>query len=67
MQCKGFCDVIPTYNRYTQDTRFCAICGKHLLIYNIGLRCPCCHSLFRTVPKAYRYSLLKERKLLHRY
>ena len=71
MRCKGLCDSIPTFNRYTNDSKFCGICQKHLKIKNIGPRCPCCRSLFRTkrrwIPKQYTDSLLKRQELMKRY
>ena len=67
MRCKGLCDSIDSYNRYTDHSKFCAICGKYLSMENIGLRCPCCHSLFRVVPRKMTISLHKKRELLHRY
>lgn len=67
MRCHGLCDSIPTYNRYTTNSKFCSICDKHLCIENIGLRCPCCHALFRTISRTNTVSLLKKRELIKRY
>jgi len=67
MRCRGICDSIPTFNRYVKDSRFCKICGRHLYIKNIGLRCPCCHAMYRKTARTRTVSLLKRRELLHRY
>lgn len=71
MVCHGLCDSIPTFNRYTENSKFCAICGKHLKIINIGPRCPCCHASFRThrryAPNRFKHSLYKRESQIHRY
>jgi hypothetical protein len=49
--CKGYCDRLPSFDRYVDGFKFCATCEKFIQVGEarpgVMLKCPCCHRQVR--------------------